>query len=159
MSTGKDLEALIKESCELQDIDCTRLKDAGWQGEDTKRRFTSKNLCDFIIFDGIRLVYAEVKSSKDRLDLKRLTQHADLIKKQSQWRKNVHCGYIVQIKDVYAWIPVFDVEEFIKRGEKKSINCDDALRIGYEIMTFTPNRARKPRLDISFMMGVVMSNA
>ena len=61
MSKGKKFEALFVKSCAEQGIDTTRLKDAGWQGEKTIRRFTVKNICDFVLFNGQSLYFLELK--------------------------------------------------------------------------------------------------
>ncbi len=144
---GKALEKLLQESCKIQDIDCTRLRDAGWQGEQTQRRFTVKNICDFIVFGDGALVYIECKSSKDRLALSRLTQQKDLLSKAANTNQNIFCGYLVWIDGEVVFIRAGAVDKFSESG-KKSINKNDALMIGKKVFEFTPPRARKPRLDI-----------
>jgi penicillin-binding protein-related factor A (putative recombinase) len=144
---GKALEKLLQESCKIQDIDCTRLRDAGWQGEQTQRRFTVKNICDFIVFGDGTLVYVECKSSKDRLALSRLTQQKDLLSKAASTAQNIFCGYLVWIDFDFVFIRAGAVDQFASTG-KKSINKADAMRIGTVIQLFTHKRARKPRLDI-----------
>jgi penicillin-binding protein-related factor A (putative recombinase) len=144
---GKALEKLLQESCKIQDIDCTRLRDAGWQGEQTQRRFTVKNICDFIVFGDGTLVYIECKSSKDRLALSRLTQQKDLLSKAASTAQNIFCGYLVWIAGEFVFIRAGAVDQFTSTG-KKSINKTDAMRLGTVIQQFTPPRARKPRLDI-----------
>jgi penicillin-binding protein-related factor A (putative recombinase) len=144
---GKALEKLLQESCKIQDIDCTRLRDAGWQGEQTQRRFTVKNICDFIVFGDGALVYVECKSSKDRLSLSRLTQQKDLLSKAASTAQNIFCGYLVCIAGQFVFIRAGAVDQFTSTG-KKSINKTDAMKLGTVIQQFTPPRARKPRLDI-----------
>ncbi len=144
---GKSLEKLLQESCKIQDIDCTRLRDAGWQGEQTQRRFTIKNICDFIVFGDGTLLYVECKTAKDRLALSRLTQQKDLLNKSSGTAQNLFAGYLVWISGELVFIRAGAVDGFISTG-KKSINKADALRLGVPVQQFTPHRARKPRLDI-----------
>jgi len=144
---GKALEKLLQESCAMQGIDCTRLRDAGWQGEQTQRRFTVKNICDFIVFGDGTLLYIECKSSKDRLALSRLTQQKDLLSKAASTAQNIFCGYLVWIDGEFVFIRAGAVEQLASTG-KKSINKTDAMRIGTVIQQFTPKRARKPRLCI-----------
>ena len=61
---GKQFEADIKSSCKKQDIFCLRLKDGGgWKkGDDT--RFTSKNLCDYVLHLSGTTYLVECKSHK-----------------------------------------------------------------------------------------------
>ena len=148
---GKGLEKLLQESCKLQNIDCTRLRDAGWQGETTQRRFTIKNICDFIIFDQGAIVYIECKHSKDRLSLSRLTQQDSLIEKLNQHKINLFAGYLVHIDGITVYISACAIDKFSSSG-KKSINKSDAIKIGHEISEFIPARARKPRLDIESLI-------
>lgn len=144
---GKALEKLLQESCKIQDIDCTRLRDAGWQGEQTQRRFTIKNICDFIVFGDATLLYIECKTAKERLALSRLTQQKDLYSKKIGTGQRLFCGYLIWIAGDFVFIRVESVDLFIGTG-KKSINKTDALMIGVKVGEFTPPRARKPRLDI-----------
>jgi len=148
---GKGLEKLLQESCKLQKIDCTRLRDAGWQGEATQRRFTVKNICDFILFDQGAIVYLECKHSKDRLALSRLTQQNELLEKLLQCKKNLFAGYLCHIHGQNFYISAEAVRVFSILG-KKSINKADAVRIGKPVLDFTPPRARKPRLDIESLI-------
>jgi len=148
---GKGLEKLLQESCKIQGIDCTRLRDAGWQGEQTQRRFTVKNICDFILFSQGAILYIECKHSKGSLALSRLTQHKDLMAKDDQRIQNLFPGYLVHIGGETRFIRARAIEEFISTG-KKSINQKDAARIGVPVLEFTPARARKPRLDIDSLI-------
>lgn len=144
---GKQLEKLLQESCRIQGVDCTRLRDAGWQGEQTQRRFTIKNICDFMLFDQGALVYVECKTAKERLSLARLTQQKDLLSKSSQQIQDLFAGYLVAIDGEIIFIRAGAVDKFAGTG-KKSINLAQAISIGQPVLWFTPPKARKPRLDI-----------
>lgn len=148
---GKGLEKLLQESCKLQNVDCTRLRDAGWQGEATQRRFTIKNICDFILFDQGAIVYIECKHSKDRLTLSRLAQQDSLLSKLAQSKPCLFAGYLVHIVGETFYISAAAVDKFSGSG-KKSINYADAVRIGQRIAPFIPKGARKPRLDIESLI-------
>lgn len=145
---GKGLEKLLQESCEKQGIDCTRLRDAGWQGEQTQRRFTVKNICDFILFGDCAQLFVECKHAKDRLALSRLTQQKDLIAKEKKRINNLFAGYLLHISGDTFFIRAGAVEQFAGNG-KKSINWSEAAMIGLPVGEFTPPKARKPRLDIA----------
>lgn len=148
---GKGLEKLLQESCRLQGVDCTRLRDAGWQGEQTQRRFTIKNICDFILFDQGAIVYLECKHAKDRLPLSRLTQQDGLMEKHKMCKPCLFAGYLVHMNGANFFISAAMVDSFSKIG-KKSINKSDAMLMGYQISTFVPPRARKPRLDVQALI-------
>jgi penicillin-binding protein-related factor A (putative recombinase) len=146
---GKTFEKLLQESCELQLVDCARLRDAGWQGEQTQRRFTIKNICDFILFADGCIVYVECKHAKERLELSRLTQQADLIKKLSQSIPNLFAGYLLHIAGETYFISAAAIDKFV---EKKSINKADAKKLGFPVRHYIPHGKRKERLDIESLI-------
>lgn len=150
---GKDFEALIKDSCEKQGISYTRLKDAGWQGEATERRFTPTNVCDCIIFDGNSLLFAEAKHRKDRVEFSGLKQLKDLLSKQGQCAiPNIHYGFLFCLKDNFYYCDAMKISVIQEICGKKSFNEDDAKRFCVPVATFLPERARKERIDISALM-------
>jgi len=148
---GKGLEKLLQESCKIQNVDCTRLRDAGWQGEQTQRRFTIKNICDFILFDQGAIVYLECKHAKERLAISRLTQQDDLLAKLALLKPCLFAGYLLHICDETIFISAAAVDKFLNSG-KKSINYKDALSIGRRVEPFTPERCRKQRLNIQALI-------
>jgi len=95
---GQSLEGMIKLSADEQDVDCTRLKDAGYMGDNSNvRRFTPTNICDFILFQSPAILYAEAKRRDRSLAFKEITQFNDLEKK---WKpeKNCYSGLICCLK-------------------------------------------------------------
>lgn len=101
-----------------------RLKDAAGWSKDVKTRFTIKNMCDFIIFDGNVLVLAELKSYKGRnfpLDGVREYQFTQLMAYRDKL-KTYPC-VIINFRDyntTYA-LHIEHIYTFIKAGERKSI--------------------------------------
>ena len=147
---GKKFEALIKKSCEMQGLSYTRLKDAGWQGEETTRRFTSRNLCDCIIFDGKTLLFAEAKHRKKSVDAKGLTQLQDLLDKDAKTDiKNQVCGFLFCIDEQFYFGTVARISDMFQILGKKSFNLKDAELHLKKIATYLPPRARVPRLDMA----------
>lgn len=144
---GKNLEKLLQESCKIQGVDCTRLRDAGWQGEKTQRRFTIKNICDFILFADRTILYVECKHTKTSLPISRLTQQDDLFKKHKQLIPSLFAGYLVCYQNDFYFMTAGAVEHHIETG-KKSISLNDAKMIGWKMPLFTPPKARKQRLDM-----------
>ena len=65
-STGKLFEDLVKISAQEQGFDVNRMRDAGFTGfkeQDSQKRFTSKNICDFTLYGHGKLFYIEAKHS------------------------------------------------------------------------------------------------
>lgn len=153
---GKKFEALIKESCEIQGLSYTRLKDAGWQGEDTVRRFTSKNLCDCIIFDGKTLLFAEAKHRKKSVEFKGLTQLESLLKERHKTLiDNISYGFIFCIDGKFFYAHANKIKHMQETLGKKSFNASDAEKELLNVETFLPKRARVERLDIRSLMEMI----
>ena len=162
MNKGKDFEELIKSSCDRQNIDNTRLKDAGSfvNGKQTGigRKFTTTNVCDFILYDGSIQLFIEAKSSKDSLAFKRLTQLDALYrKKRINPFYTKKCGFILEFTkaDKYFYIDIDVMNEIINNVGKKSMNWKDAEQYGLEILTYIPKKCRKKRLDIEEMINAI----
>ena len=150
MNTGKKLEALIKQSAEELGWDCTRLRDAGWQGEKTQRRFTVKNICDFILFKTPDLFFIEAKSGKTSITFDRLTQQEDLLKKNNP-EKRIYAGYICEIKGKWFFLAATAIHFMEINLGKKSFNADDADAYGYELVGYIPNGKRKARINLDYL--------
>ena len=147
-NSGKKFEELFKLSCEEQDVDCTRLKDAGWQGEQTQRRFTPKNICDFICHNGKKLLFVELKSRKSSLRFDELTQLKDVTPKHRP-EKNRFAGFLCELKGRWFFLDVEEIASMQKLIDKKSFNANDAEEYGQEINGVTPKGCRKARININ----------
>ena len=151
MSTGKKFEDNVKQACVEQDIDYTRLKDAGWQGEKTQRRFTSKNICDCILFkDGV-ILYCEIKHRKGALRFDEITQLDELEKK---WKpiSGVFSGVLAMLKGKIFYINTNNIIAMRNRIGKKSFNSSDAADFGVQVEMITPKGKRKPRPNMVQIM-------
>jgi len=154
--TGKQFEDLIKDSCEKQGLSYTRLKDAGWMGETTERRFTPTNVCDCIIFDGSTMLFAEAKHRRDRVEFSGLKQLKDLLNKQGNCpTKNISYGFMFCIKGQFYYCDAMRIAIKQQTMGKKSFNDTDAKEFCIEVPTFIPSRARKERLDIAALMKLL----
>jgi len=126
--TGKKFENDIKSSVPHY-CDFERFKDAGYDLSDqrkdgfqnSKRRFTPKNLCDCLIFDGERgkLHYVELKSRKGKsIAFKDVDKDGKFLKKmiQKEQKKNVKAWIIINFRvepeRTFA-IKASDVREYI----------------------------------------------
>jgi len=147
--SGKKFEDLISLSSKEQGWDITRLHDTGGFGsrDVQRRRFTLKNICDFVMFKDGHIFYTEAKSSKGRLAFSRLTQHKALMKKHAEGIENVHAGYLLEVDSVVSYVSVFDMEMLMRDIGKKSANVSDLKR--FELGMITPKGKKKQRIDLS----------
>ena len=111
-----------------------RLKDtAGWS-RDESTRFSSKNLCDFIFFDGTTLLLAELKTTdRPSVSEDKLGQAKDMAKVR---KHNVVPVFIIQFKklaETYA-ITAYDVMEVLKT--RKSVPVDFCREHGIRVPQF-----------------------
>lgn len=167
--TGKEFEQKIQQASKEQGILAIRLRDAGYQGEaTTQRRFTIKNVCDFILFDGLQFVALEAKHRKKALAFKDITQYKDMRKLEDFIEDNgmlsATCGLLVCFGslDAVYWIHLSAIEEPKQDTGKKSFNqkdcekmMDDLQGLIVKVDTVTPPRKRTPRLDMTFMQRVI----
>lgn len=155
MNTGKKFEQLIKQSAEEQGIEYTRFRDAGamLRSELSKqKRFTPKNICDCLLFNGRSLYYIEAKVGKTSVSFDRLTQHPELMKKAGSPTPGVHAGYLFDIKGRCFYVRAQDIEIIRESTGKKSVNDKDLEGLhGVEIPRVVPPGKRSPRLDLSVL--------
>lgn len=153
--SGKIFENLITESCDILGLDCTRLRDAGYRGEETERRFTVKNICDFLIFNGSCLLYLEAKVRKFSIKFDDLTQLESLLKKQGKERAtgvNVQTGFLFNFSGRKFFMRAIDVQSLSESIGKKSMNVHDVEKHGVEILGFFPTpKSKKERININFI--------
>ena len=150
INNGKKFEALVRKSAEQQGIDYTRLKDSGWTGEKTTRRFTSKNICDCILFINGYLHFVEIKHRVSSLRFDEITQYDELKKK---WKPDigVYSGVICKLKDRFFYIDFESLEKMKERIPKLSFNADDAEFFGYELTTYKPTPRHSPIINLGLL--------
>ena len=159
--TGKYLQDLIKESAAELNLGCERFKDAGFVGDKSEqRRFTSKNVADFIVYGPeTGLAFIEAKNRDSSLTFADITQEKDLLKKHEQHQERsiiqASCGVLVLFrnKNKAFWVPIQNLSILREKTNKKSFNATDivAHQCGWEIPFFTPKGKRKPRLDLTHL--------
>lgn len=158
---GKKFEKLIQDSCHLHQVDCVRLKDAGWQGEKTQRRFTVKNICDFILFDGYTLFKVEAKHRKSALRFDDVTQEKAL---KREFNKVVgyycsskidECLLIYFENKAQCWKLHISMLDELRGLGKKSFNSDDCEKLSEEhplfcepVELYVPKGKRKHYLNM-----------
>ena len=115
--TGKYLQDLIKESAAELNLGCERFKDAGFVGDKSEqRRFTSKNVADFIVYGPeTGLAFIEAKNRDSSLTFADITQEKDLLKKHEQHQERsiiqASCGVLVLFrnKNKAFWVPIQNI--------------------------------------------------
>ena len=157
--TGKALQDLIKLSATQLNLGCVRFKDAGFVGDNSEqRRFTSRNVADFIIYgQTCGVAFVEAKNRESSLTFADITQSKDLIKlHQTHQERNIDqalCGIVVLFrnKNKVFWIPVQNLSDLEKQTNKKSFNAVDVIthQAGIELPFFIPAGKRKPLIDLS----------
>lgn len=167
--TGKQFEQEFQLACAEQSVLAIRLRDAGYQGNKfSERRFTIKNICDFIVFDNYLLLAMELKHRKQSLAFKDITQYKDL-RKVNEFieSNNMHratAGLLVcfgSLERVW-WIHIAAIDELRDMTGKKSFNHKDCMLLSEEhpslvfaVDTVLPPRKKKPRIDMHFTKSII----
>lgn len=138
MNSGKRFEANFKASVP-PNVFCYRLRDGtGAWDEGKKTRFQSKNMCDYILFDGHELVLAELKSHKGKsLPLTAIRGNQVEQLKAATKFENVIPLLIVYFEDTQEcfYLGATALAEFIEKGERKSIPIEYFVSRGVKIPT------------------------
>jgi recombination protein U len=137
MKQGKRVENNVKLSAEKQKLFCYRLRDNAASFYQTNQlRFTSSNMCDYIIFNGEQLLCLEVKSHKGvslPLSAIRENQLEQLL--EASKYKNIISGFLVHFEDIEKayFINVEYVDMFVKSETRKSMPLNYFESVGIEI--------------------------
>ena len=160
MNTGKKFEELFKKSAIEQGFDVTRLKDAGFVGDKSEsRRFTPRNICDFVLFRDGRLFYCELKRREKSLRFDELTQQKDLVKKDLSEVNGVDAGYVISMAGDVWWINAGLIEQLEQDTGKKSFNTRDLINLSLEhpcfcfgVGLFIPKGKRAQRINLENLL-------
>lgn len=155
MNKGKKLEQKIKQACEEQFIDFTRLRDAGYQpqhGKIEKIRFTPKNICDCILFKNGVILFAEIKRREKSIAFKDITQLEDL---QKKWKpdEGVYSGVIIELEGILFFLSTDVIDRMIVEIGKKSFNKNDADHYGLFVPQEIPQGKRTSRPNIGRILN------
>ena len=164
MNTGKKFEELFKKSAIEKGYDFTRLKDAGYVGDKSEsRRFTSKNICDCILFGWGSIYYLELKSRAKSLRFDEVTQEKALMKKETFIQENIdkcrsaEAGVLVhfQQSNRVFYYCIAMTEQLKDDTGKKSFNVNDIENLAdehpafcFELDMITPVGKRTERIDV-----------
>ena len=135
MTEGKNFEQEFKDSIP-DDIQCYRHKDgtSSWDAGVCKKcktpiekntRFQAKNISDFHVYYGGRLIYIELKSTLQKslsFSAVRETQKEEMLNAAKKY-KGVKAGLLVNFRSVNEtyWISIEQFDRFEKSLESKSI--------------------------------------
>ena len=151
MKKGAKFEALVKESCEMQNILCIRQKDGASRTNGTEIiRIKSSNISDFIVYNSEKFLFLECKSYKTSVPYKDLRQ-LNLMIKAVETYHYIKAGFIIEIKNTgnIYYISCQDVVKMMCNSKKKSFN-ESELKNKVEKIIY--KRKRIPRLDINKMI-------
>ena len=144
VNPGKKFENDFQKSINKEEVFIHRLKDGatrtGVNGE--MIRLKNKNLCDFILFKGNRLVLVELKSflgkSMSFTNIKSTVdeQQKFIYKLREETKKeNVKAFFILNFREyneTYA-VDINNFDEFYKMTSKKSISIDEVRQLGIQL--------------------------
>jgi recombination protein U len=147
--TGKNWEKCIQKSCEKRIMFCKKLADgtSNWNRNDSLVRFQKSNECDFIIFNGEKLLLLEAKVHKGKsipLTCIRESQIKGLTEKSIY--KNVICGLLILFDDLEEayFLNIHDFARFERLSERKSIPVSYCQETGLRV----PLKKKKINYDI-----------
>lgn len=140
MKGSKRFEKNFKESCRLDNIFCYRLRDNSSSFSQTENtRFTTSNMCDFITFDGNKLLNIELKTHKGKsIPISCIRdKQLELLLEYSNY-KNVVCGLLIYFEDVEEcyFLEINKYNSFIQSGNRKSVPLDFLSKSGIYVESF-----------------------
>lgn len=161
VNPGKKFENDFQKSINKEEVFIHRLKDGatrtGVNGE--MIRLKNKNLCDFILFKGNRLVLVELKSflgkSMSFTNIKSTVdeQQKFIYKLKEETKKeNVKAFFILNFREfneTYA-VDINNFDEFYNNTDKKSINISDAKKLGKQLTQYKKRTSYRYDVDNLF---------
>jgi recombination protein U len=136
MKSGKRLEANIKSSADYQSIFNYRLRDNAGAFSQGNLRFTSSNMCDFMLFYNGILLCLEAKNHKGKslpLSCIRDNQYKQLINASIHY--GVVCGILVYFEDLQQayFLDIRRIEQFKRQEKRQSIPVDYFKQYGVSV--------------------------
>ena len=104
---------------------CLRFNDAGGWGQSTKTRFTTKSICDFVVYYNRTLYLLELKSHKGKsLPLSCIKDHQIKGLATHMIKPHVHAGLIINFRDLNEtyFLNIQHVVDLINTTTIKSIS-------------------------------------
>ena len=136
MRVGKKFEQIIKDSIPKEWF-VYRLRDqASAFGDKEKTKFTVSNICDFMIFDGVKLGLFELKTCQGKafsFDDRAMKQYERL--KKETGKKNLITGFIINYRDydITIFYDIFMISRFFEATGMKTLNIEKSSHYGFII--------------------------
>lgn len=162
INPGKKFENDFQKSVNRDEIFLHRLKDGatrtGANGE--MIRLKTKNLCDFILFKGNKLVLVELKSFLGKS--MSFTNIKSTVEEQQKFiynlreevkKENVKAYFILNFRDLnetYA-IDIKNFDEFYKFTNKRSISIDEVRQLGIQLFQQKKRTTYRYKIDELFI--------
>lgn len=148
MSTGKKFERNFKKSVPSE-VFFYRFKDSAsaYYGGNENLRFSNKNICDCMLFDGTKLYLLELKSTKGKsLPFGNIRENQLKELSLATYYQNIVSGLVIEFSDLDRcfFMNISDITDFMRIGSRKSIPIDYCADKGIEI------EIKKKRVNNSF---------
>ena len=126
-----------------------RFKDAGGWSNATNLRFTSSNICDFMVFDGEYLHLLELKSVKGKsFSFNNLGSHLKEMVQADNFGK-VKALYIINFREENkTFIVDAETMQNLVNGTKKSVNIKELESMKMELI---PQELKRTRWKYEFL--------
>ena len=158
---GHEFEKWFSDSCAKSKVLAYKLPNTGWQGKTEGRRFTPKNICDFVVHNGEKTIYTELKRRNKSVRFDELSQYDRLMKRylmavDFRLEDVVLYGFLIHFANGGTyWVHVEGMRLLKNHLGKKSFNENDiqkmTLRSTHFVrcLEYIPPRCRKPYLSIN----------
>lgn len=145
---GKKLEENWKKSVP-SDVFFYRFKDSAsaYYGGNEHLRFSNKNICDCMLFDGSKLYLLELKSIKGKsIPFGNFKENQLKELSLAQYYKNTIAGIVIEFSDLDRsfFMNISNITDFIRQESRKSIPIEYCEEKGIEI------EVTKKRVNNSF---------
>ena len=161
VNPGKKFENDFQKSINKEEVFIHRLKDGatrtGANGE--MIRLQNKNLCDFILFKGNKLVLVELKSflgkSMSFSNIKNTIEEQEKFicnLLQETKKENIKAYFVLnfrELEETYA-IEMETFNEFYNNTDKKSINISDVKKLGKKLAQYKKRTSYRYNVDNLF---------
>ena len=126
-----------------------RFKDGGGWSNATNLRFTSSNICDFMVFDGKELYLLELKSVKGKsFSFNNIGNHLDEMCKASKFY-NIKAYYIINFREENkTFIVNSENLKNLTLKDKKSVNIKELESLGFSTI---PQELKRTRWKYDFI--------
>ena len=132
---------------------CYRLRDSGGWSNASNTRFTTNNICDFLVFDGELYAIELKKTSSKSLPFNNVKQHQiDGLLDAKQYNINSYLG--IFLYDTLYFIDIEDYVNYVNKATRKSLPKEFCEEFGIKINKRKLQKYYRFELDQLFKGGV-----